>query len=73
MAHTLTDAVHVTMTIEGEDVGGDFGPGTVELPPFIAELLVAQGFATEATGKASKTKTTDPTPADTTTTESLEA
>lgn len=60
MSYTITEPVHITMTVDGEDVSLDLAPGDVELSAPIADLLVAQGVATEATSKSTK-KTTTPT------------
>lgn len=44
--YTLTDAVHIDIRVDNQDISGDFGPGDVALPDAIAEILVAQGHAT---------------------------
>ncbi len=61
MAHTLKEAVHVDLRHNGTDYSGDFGPGDVELPAPVADLLVASGLAieTSAPKKAGKSTTTD--------------
>lgn len=61
---TLTEPIHVDLRVDGEDFSGDYTAGDVELPDAVADLLVAQGFATAVTG--GKKKTVDPvaTPTD---------
>lgn len=67
MKYTLSETVNVDIRIDGQDASATYEAGDVELPPAIAELLVAQGFASEAvTTKKSKTSETT---TDTTTTE----
>lgn len=66
MSYTMKDAVHVDLRVGETDYSGDFGPGDVDLPGPVADLLVAQGFAslTTSKSKASKASTdsTDSTP-----------
>lgn len=57
MSHTLKEAVHVTMTVDGADFSVDYAAGDVDLPQPIADLLVAQGLATVTKAKSSKTTT----------------
>ena len=66
MTYTLAEAVHVDIRIDNETIEGDFGPGDVELPAPIAELLVNQGLAVPTPEKASKKSATptDPTPSE---------
>lgn len=59
MAHTLKEAVKVSIVIDGEAVEVDYAAGDTDLPPVIADLLVSQGLATQAKSKASKSTTTD--------------
>lgn len=47
MAYSLTDTVHVSLRADGADLSGTYGPGEVDLPRPVAELLIAQGFASE--------------------------
>lgn len=53
MKYTMSEAVHVDLRVDGEDYSGDYGPGDVDLPGPVAELLAAQGLlgATEPRGK----------------------
>lgn len=69
MAYKLTSKVRVDLRANGEDLSGEYGPGEVELPRPVAELLLAQGFATEAV--ASK-KAVKPEPETTPTAETPE-
>lgn len=59
MAYTLKSNLHVAMCIDGVAVNEDYGPGDVELPEAVAQLLVAQGFASEAKPKAVKAVSND--------------
>lgn len=68
MKYTLSETVNVDIRIDGQDASATYEAGDHELPPAIAELLVAQGFASEAV-TAKKSKTSEPT-TDTTTKES---
>lgn len=61
MTYTISDKVHVDLRVDGKTISEDFGPGDVELPPAVAELLLAQGLATETSAKTSKTKSTPAT------------
>lgn len=60
MSHTMKDAVHVDLRVGTFDYSGEYGPGDVDLPGPVADLLVAQGFATPnvAKAKVSKASTT---------------
>lgn len=69
MSYTITEQIHISMTVGEEAVEFDFAPGVVDLPDTIADILVAQGFAAPATGKTKTTKTsTDTVSADSATT-----
>ena len=54
MSYAIAEAVTVSMSHEGEDLSGTYGPGVVELPDVLGELLVAQGQATVSTEAAVK-------------------
>lgn len=58
MTITITEAVHVDIRIDGETISTDYKPGTADVPLEIAELLIAQGFATEGSVAKSKSDTT---------------
>lgn len=60
---TILQAVHVDINIDGERAELDLTPGDTEVVSQVAQLLIDQGFATEATGntsKSNKTKTSAP-------------
>lgn len=59
---TVTEAVSVDVRIDGVTVSEAFTPGDTEVAPAIAELLIAQGFATPAVKGGKKT---EPTPKET--------
>jgi len=40
----LTEAVHVDLRVNGEDFTGTYGPGEVELPEPVAQVLAEQGL-----------------------------
>lgn len=64
MAYTISEAVHVSTTVDGESVELDFTPGDIDLPEAVADLLVAQGIATPvAAKKAAKSISTESTEA----------
>jgi hypothetical protein len=63
MSYTLTEAIHVSITIDGQAQDLDYTAGDTELPEPVAELLIAQGIATPAVAPSKKSKS------DTTTTE----
>ena len=56
--YTLIEAVHVSITLDGQAIDLDLTAGDVELDQPIADLLVAQGLATEAAAKGSKSPKT---------------
>lgn len=51
MSHHMSEAVHLNLTVGNTDFSGDYGPGDVDLPEPVAELLTAMGFASESKGK----------------------
>lgn len=58
MSYTITEPVHLTATVDGQDVSLDLEPGEATLPAHLGELLVAQGLATvTATTKTKTAKT----------------
>lgn len=60
---TLKEPAHVDIRIDGENLALDLTTGENDVPEPVAAILIAQGFATEATAKAGKnttTKTIDP-------------
>jgi hypothetical protein len=61
MAHTVKEAVHVSMFVDGKDVSLDLSAGEHDLAPAVAALLVEQNLATEvsASKKAAKSTPTD--------------
>ena len=64
MSHTIKGTVHVDMRAGGIDHSGTYGPGDVDLPGPVAELLEAQGLATPAKGgKPAKATDQDAAPA----------
>jgi len=48
MKHNLENAVRVDLRRNGHTYSETYGPGITELPDPVAEILVAQGFATPA-------------------------
>lgn len=44
---TITEAVHVSIAIDGEHIDRDLTVGDIEVEQAIADLLIAQGLATE--------------------------
>lgn len=63
MSHKIEGTVQVDLRADGIDHSGTYGPGDVELPEPVAELLVAQGLATPSKGKPSKAPDQDAAPA----------
>lgn len=65
MAYTISEAVHVTFTVDGETVELDITAGDSDLSESVADLLVAQGIATPAAAKkaAKSTSTVESTEA----------
>lgn len=61
MKHTITETVTIDIRLDGQDKTITFEAGDHELHPAIAAVLVDQGIAKPATGKASKT-TPEPEP-----------
>lgn len=69
---TITEAVHVSIVIDGETIERDLTAGDVDVEQAIADLLITQGFATLKGGK--KTAPVEPIVVDTkTATETPEA
>lgn len=70
---TLKEAAHVDIRIDGENIALDLTTGENDVPDPVAAILIAQGFATEATAKAGKNtnKAIEPI-VDETTSETLE-
>jgi len=46
----LSEAVHVDLRVNGEDFTGTYGPGEVELPEPVAQVLAEHGLLAEADG-----------------------
>lgn len=61
MSYNLPEAVHVDMRVDGETISKDFGPGVVDLPQPVADLLVSQGLATQSTSKSKAGKAAETT------------
>lgn len=59
MAYTIKSKAQVELRLNGVDYSGEYGPGDVDLPEPVAQLLIEQGLATPAT---SAKKPTKPTP-----------
>lgn len=56
MAYTLSSKVRIDLRADGKDLSGEYGPGDVDLPRPVAELLIAQGFAVETTASKKAAK-----------------
>lgn len=69
MAYQLSEKVVVDLRADGQDLSGEYGPGEVDLPRPVAELLIAQKLATEVV--ASK-KAVKAAPVETPTAETVE-
>ena len=54
----LNEPVHVSITVEGEAIELDLITGDNDVEQVVADLLIAQGIATETSGK--NTKKTSP-------------
>ncbi|MDE2100147.1 MAG: hypothetical protein KGL39_23025 [Patescibacteria group bacterium] len=50
---TLTQEVSISAVVDGEQYDAQVGPGVVELPESVGELLSAQGVASRVTSKKS--------------------
>lgn len=59
---TTTEAIKISTQIDGEAVELDLTPGVNDVPDHIAELLIAQNFATPGTTASKKTAPVEPTP-----------
>ena len=71
---TLSEAVHVSITIEGNAVELDLTVGDNDVEQNVADLLIGQGLAVESSSKTSTKKTSStPIVEETPTTESTEA
>lgn len=46
----LTEAVHVDLRVNGEDFTGTYGPGEVDLPEPVAQVLAEHGLLDQADG-----------------------
>lgn len=51
---TINQSVHVDITIDGERAELDLTPGDTEVASQVAQLLIDQGFATDATNEVLK-------------------
>lgn len=56
---TLIEQVHIDVRLDGKTIEQDLTAGDHSVPLAIAELLIAQGFATVTTAGGKK-KTTEP-------------
>lgn len=56
--YTITEACHVSIVLEGKSVEFDFEAGDTELDQPVAELLIAQGLATDVTAAKTSTRKT---------------
>lgn len=61
MKHTISQTVTIDIRLDGEDHSLTFEAGDHQLHPAVAAILVEQGIAKPAGGKATKT-TTEPEP-----------
>lgn len=53
---TIAEPVHVAIVIDGEAVNLDLVAGDINVDQNVADILIAQGLATESTGKSSSGK-----------------
>jgi hypothetical protein len=57
--YTIAEACHVSIVLDGEVLDLDLTAGDVELAQPVADLLIAQGLASEATKSSKKTSVTE--------------